>query len=558
MSSVLAFAVDLRGDCIYEIRFLDIPSRCELPQRIRLATGNMVWSSDGQVLFYCEPDPDTLRWRRIKRYLIGSDPASTEIVYEERDETFSCSVYCAKSHEFIFIHSSSGDEDETHYLVAANAFGAFQVVQQRQAGLEYQVQHAAGSSFIIRTNLLDPNFRLMRTSINKPTSMHWVELVSSAGAFIEGFEVFRDHIAVKERREGAIRIRVLRLSDCRESLLTFNHSGQHCVDFVDNWESDSPTLRYEFSSLTEPTAVYDYRFDTGLSALLKKDTINGFDGGAYVAAWLHVPQAGGVSIPITLLYRKDRESSPKPVVLYGYGAYGISLDPCFSLARMSLVDRGFVFALAHVRGGGEFGRDWHYAGRQQCKLNSILDYIACAEYLHSAGIAHRDGIFALAESAGAVLVGAAINERPDLFRAVVAIAPFVDVLNSLLDPTIPLTTTDFTEWGNPGNPVDYNYIKRYSPYDNVRRQEYPHLLAMSAINDVQVPIWHAARWVAKIRDSCTKEKVLLLRTELDTGHLGQSGRYAHHWETALAYAFFLGIWEGVLGTNEDPCKIRIG
>jgi oligopeptidase B len=546
-STVLAYAIDQKGDRIYSIRFRDLISKQDLPHCIPVTTGNMTWSSDGRILFYSEPDPATLRWRRIKRYVLGTHPPTAETVFDDAHEAFSCHVYSAKSDDFILIHRSSGTEDEVYFIPGSDPFAQPRFLQACRPELEYDVQHD-GTSFIIRTNLRNPNFRLMRASPEASSSENWAALLDPAeGAFLEDFEVVRGWVALKERVARAVRGRAVRLTDGRESLLG-SCDPLHGLEFKDNLELGTSVIRYEQTSFIRPTITCDHDLETGATTILKEERVGGsFDSDAYVAEQRYVERPGTVAVPLTLLYRKDRSSAPGPVLLYGYGAYGFSIEPCLWMPRFSLLDRGFVFAIAHVRGGGELGRAWHEAGRCRSKPNSVADFIACAQYLRDSGIADPTSLFAMGESAGGFLVGAAINEQPDLFRAAVTVAPFVDVLNSLSDPTIPLTTTDFSEWGNPRNPEDHDLIRSYSPYNNIRRQAYPHILALARINDTQVAVWEPAKWLARIRDLSTSRTLHLLRTELNTGHMGRSGRYAQFWDTALAYAFLLGIHDGRLG-----------
>jgi oligopeptidase B len=543
-STVLAFAVDRTGDRVYSVYFKDLVSGELQPICLEFASGNMVWSKDGKFLFYTELDDQTLRWRRIKRYSRGADPGDAKSVFDDPDETFSCYVYSSKGDDFVLIRRSSSDEDEVLFIPSDDLLTPPRALEPCRPGLEYEVQYD-GASLIIRTNLEAPNFRLMRAPLDAISSEQWSALWSpEEGAFLEDFEVIRGAIAVKERIGGIVRCRLLESAQGGDTIICPAELNSS-IEFTQNVELDTRAIRYERSFYVIPTRTCEYNLDSRTTTMLKQERVCGaFNPDDYVAEQRLVERPGAVHVPLTLLYRRDHGLTRGPVLLHSYGAYGFSIDPYFWLPRFSLLDRGFVFAIAHVRGGGELGRAWHAAGRRHRKPDSIGDYIACAEYLRDTGISDPSNLYAMGESAGGLLVGAALNERPDIFRAVVMIAPFVDILNSLSDPTIPLTTTDFSEWGDPNKPADRSVIRSYSPYDNIREQAYPHILAMSRMNDTQVAVWEPAKWLARIRDMSTSRNHHILRTEFDTGHMGRSGRHAQFRDTAIAYAFLIGVHTG--------------
>jgi oligopeptidase B len=536
-SSVLAFAVDLTGNRVCSVRFKNLESGQILPFELPLATGNMAWTGDGRTLFYAALDPETLRSYRVKRYDIGARPESSVVVFEEADAAFSCFVYTDKAKRYVFIRTTSGDVDEVRF--ASAPFSTFKIFQNRRAGLEYDVQHN-GSTFVIRTNLRGPNFGLMAAQEESSGMENWIELASSEPwAFLEDFEVFRSHVAIKERVLDGLRLRLVRLEDLQFLDLEVCEEA-FSVEFLDNPDPEGTKVRYSYSTFTRPTCVIEYDLHTGERVVLKQDVLEGaFDPSAYVAQRRFVSQPDGTDVPLSVLFRRGRESQANSVLLCGYGAYGISIDPVFSLSRLSLLDRGFAIAIAHVRGGGELGRMWHDAGRLHRKPKGISDFIGCAEYLLRVGLAEPGSLFAMGESAGGCLVAAAINQHPELFRGAVAISPFVDVLNALSDETLPLTTTDYVEWGDPMRPDDRACIRSYSPYENIRAQAYPAILTMVALQDTQVPAWQGTKWLSRIRDCRTDAGIALLRADVETGHAGPSGRFAQFWDTALVYAFLI-------------------
>ncbi|MFQ5690623.1 MAG: S9 family peptidase [Gemmatimonadota bacterium] len=539
---ILAFASDTEGRRLHTIRFKDLETGELLSDVLRDVTANMAWANDDRTLFYTQQDPVTLRHHRIYRHVLGSDPVEDELVYEEADATFSVGVHRTRSRAYLLIVSRQTRSRECRYLDADDPGGAFRVFRPREPDHDYFVDHL-GDYFYVRTNLGAENFRLMRVPAADPRPESWEEVLPGReDVLLERFQLFRDHVVLLERTGGLPRLRIH----------PWNGGADHCIEFDEpayslqlerNPETDRRVVRFTYSSLRVPESVYDYDMETRERTLLKRDAVlGGFDPADYVTERQWAAAEDGTRIPISLVYREGaRKPEGNPLLLYGYGAYGISLDAGFNAARLSLIDRGFVFAIAHVRGGQELGRRWYEDGKLLRKKNTFTDFIACAEHLIRKGYAHPDRVFAMGRSAGGLLMGAVINLRPDLFKGVVAGVPFVDALTTMLDDSIPLTTSEYDEWGDPRQLECYEYMLSYSPYDNVEAGEYPHLLVTSGLYDSQVQYWEPAKWVARLRALKTDDRRLLLRTNMGAGHQGASGRYGRYRETAFDYAFLLDL-----------------
>lgn len=552
---LLAYAVDTQGRRIYTLYVKHLLTGEQLPDTIPAFTGNMVWANDNRTLFYSRQDPDTLRSSRIYRHVLGTDPAHDELVYEESDETFSVHVTKSKSRHYLFIVSDQSITTEYRYLDANHPFEQPTILLPRERGHEFDVDHI-GDRFVIRTNDRAMNFRLVTAPVTNPDRAHWDELVPHReDVLLEGFELFDRAVVLEERKLGLVHLRVKPWEGTGEHELEFPEPA-YLAMLGDNYELSSNTLRYEYTSMTTPLSVYDYNMETRETVLLKQDEVlGGFDAGNYRTERLFAPSHDGVVVPISLVYRKGfvREGS-HPLLLYGYGAYGISLDASFSASRLSLLDRGVVFAIAHVRGGEELGRQWYEQGKLLNKKNTFYDFIACAEYLRDQQYVHPEKLFAMGGSAGGLLMGAVMNMRPDLFAGIVAKVPFVDVLTTMLDPTIPLTTGEYDEWGDPHDKVFYDYILSYSPYDNVEAKDYPHLLVTAGLHDSQVQYWEPAKWVAKLRALKTDRHRLILKTNMEAGHSGASGRFKPYEEIAFHYAFLLDVLaqQALISDQEAP------
>jgi len=540
--SILAFAADTRGDRVHTIRFKDLNTGALLGDELAGGSGYLAWANDNRTLFYAVVHPRTLRSYRVFRHTLGTDPATDVLVYEEADEEFSVAVAKTKTEAYLFIASHQTVTGEYRYLPADDPTAEPRLFLPRRHGHEYDVDHF-GPHFYVRTNHEATNFRLMRTPVTDTSLEQWAEVIPHRpDVLLEGIEVFRDHLVVAERHRGLMRLMVRPWSGAGEHDVTFDEPA-YVARIAENFEMDTTTLRFAYASLTTPTSVYDYDMATRTRTLRKRDEVLGdFDPERYRTERLYATAPDGVEVPISLVYRQDRRKpGGNPLLLYGYGAYGISSDTFFNSARLSLLDRGFTYAIAHVRGGEDLGRPWYDGGRLMNKRNTFTDYIACAEHLIREEYADAGALFGLGGSAGGLLMGAVLNLRPDLFCGVIAHVPFVDVLSTMLDESLPLTTGEYDEWGDPREKPFYDYILSYSPYDNVEPGEYPHLLVTTGLYDSQVQYWEPAKWVAKLRSMRTADRRLLLKTNMVAGHLGASGRYRAYREVALDYAFLLDL-----------------
>lgn len=540
--TTIAFAIDTVGRRLYTVYFKDLTTGELLDTKISDITPNLVWANDNKTVFYTRQHPQTLRSYQIYRYEIGHSPDRTQLVYEEQDETFRTWVSKTKSKEYIIITSGSTVSSEQRILPAGNPEESFRIIEPRQRDHEYWIDHA-GDVFYIRTNLNAPNYKLMTTPVNRTARRHWEDfIIHREDVLLERVELFRDFIVVSERNEGLNHIRIIdRVSD-EQHYLDFGEPA-YVAFIAQNPEFDSETLRYGYSSLTTPFSTFDYNMKTGERELLKQTEVLGnFDLNNYVTERLYATADDGTRIPISIVYRKGLEKNGNnPLLVYGYGSYGASMSPFFSSNRLSLLDRGFVYAIAHIRGGQEMGRYWYEEGRLLNKINTFTDFIACTEYLHAEGYSSPEKTFAQGGSAGGLLMGAVINMRPELYKGILAAVPFVDVVTTMLDDSIPLTTQEYDEWGNPNDPEYYQYMLSYSPYDNIVHREYPHVLITSGLHDSQVQYWEPTKWTAKLRESNIGDSVILLYTNMEAGHGGASGRFEGLREVALQYAFLLDL-----------------
>jgi oligopeptidase B len=535
---LLAYSVDTVSRRIYDIFFKDLVSGTLLPDIIRRTGGNLVWASDSKTLFYGTKD-ESLRPEKIWRHLLGHEQEEDVLAYHEEDVTFNTYVFKSKSKKYLMIGSGSTLTDEYRILEADNPTGDFRVFQPRRHDLKYQVAHS-GDQFYIRTNDRAVNFRLMKTAEFSTGIENWKEVIPHRDdVLIEGFDVFTDFLAIEERKGG---LTALRIYDGKglDDYLQFTEQA-YSIALDDNPEMDSDWVRYNYTSLTTPLSVYDYDIKTRRHDLKKMQEVpGGYDPGAYFTERIFATAEDGTQVPVTLVYRKDlRADDGNPCLLYGYGSYGASMDPWFNPVRLSLLDRGFIYAVAHIRGGQEMGRKWYDDGKLMHKKNTFTDFIACGEMMIRQGYTSKEQLYAMGGSAGGLLIGTVINLRPDLFRGVIAAVPFVDVVTTMLDESIPLTTSEYDEWGNPNDPEYYRYMLSYSPYDNVQAVDYPAMLVTTGLHDSQVQYWEPAKWVARLRVMKTDQRPLLLWTNMDYGHGGASGRFQRYRETALEYAFLL-------------------
>jgi oligopeptidase B len=534
---LLAYSTDVEGDEAQTIFVKDLAAGELLPDRITNAYYSLEWGNDNRTFFYTVLDP-ARRPYRVFRHQLGV--AADELVYQEDDGRFSLGIGKTRSRRYLFIHLSSALTSEVRYLEADNPQGEFKVMLPRHQDNEYDASHH-GEFFYIRTNQVAKNFRLMRTPVANPSRDNWEEVVPARPAVtIEGVDSFEDYLVVYERERGLEKIAIHGGDGAFSHYVEFPEPV-YTVGATGNAEYRTKTLRFVYTSLVTPASVFDYDLETRERELKKQYEVKGgYDASQYQSERIFATAPDGVEVPISLVYRRGFEKNGQsPLLLYAYGSYGHSIDPGFSSERLSLLDRGFVFAIAHVRGGAELGEEWHDHGKLLAKKNTFTDFIASAEHLIRHRYTSRDRLAIMGGSAGGLLVGAVLNMRPDLFRAAVAKVPYVDTVNTGLDPTLPLTITEYEEWGNPENKQYYDYIKSYSPYENVEPREYPTMLVTAGLNDPRVSYWEPAKWVAKLRAVKKDSNVLLLKTNMGSGHFGPSGRYEGIKEVAFDYAFLL-------------------
>ena len=541
---LLAFAADEVGRRIYTIHFKNLGTQEILNDQIPEVTGNFVWAADQQSVFYSKQDPETLRSFQIFKHILGTPTTQDLLIYEELDEEFSCMVHKTKSEKYILIHSESTISSEVRFVPADQPTASPQILQARIPHLEYAADHY-GDHFYIRTNDQAQNFKLVKAPLANPSKENWIDVVPHRPeVLLEDFDLFSKYLVTQERSNGLTQIRIQPWNGEGHSLAFEDQTYTAYVGT--NPEFDTDTLRFGYNSLVSPSSVYDYHMVTRHKTLLKQqEVVGGHDPNAYHSERIWAKAADGVLVPISLVYQKSTfsKTGKNPVLLYAYGSYGYSMDAYFSSNRLSLLQRGFVFAIAHIRGGEDLGRAWYEDGKLLKKRNTFTDFIACTEHLVQQKYTSPAHLYAMGGSAGGLLMGAVINMRPDLFNGVVANVPFVDVVTTMLDESIPLTTGEFQEWGNPKEKEFYDYMLSYSPYDNVSAQAYPNLLVTSGLHDSQVQYWEPTKWVAKLREEKTDQNLLLLFTNMEAGHGGASGRFNPLKEIALEYAFLLMLEE---------------
>jgi oligopeptidase B len=544
-NGLAAYSTDRVGRRIYDIGFRDLATGNDLPDVIEATAGGCAFADD-RTVFYSRKD-STLRSYRIYRHVIGTDPANDALVFEEKDPAFSCDVFRSRSNRFVMISSGSTLSDEHLFLPVDEPMGQFRAFLKREEEHEHSVQHVPGTNgapgkWLIVTNWKALNFRLMECGERETgDKSKWKEVIAHrADVLLEDAEPFRDHIVITERREGLTHLRVRRLSTNSEHEITFNDPAYVAYGGT-NPEWDTHLFRYSYTSLTTPSSVYQHDLLTQQSTLLKQqEVIGAFKAEDYASERIWAPARDGAQVPVSIVYRKGTPiDGTSPMLLYGYGSYGYSIDPTFSSARLSLLDRGFVFAIAHIRGGEEMGREWYENGKMEHKLNTFTDFIDCADYLVAKKYADPERVFCHGGSAGGLLVGAVVNMRPDRWKAVCAEVPFVDVVTTMLDESIPLTTGEFDEWGDPKEKAAYERMLSYSPYDNITDARYPAMLVTTGFHDSQVQYWEPAKWVQRLREHQKAIEPVLLHTNMEAGHGGASGRFERLKEVALVYAFFL-------------------
>lgn len=540
-NEILAYGVDNVSRRIYNIYFKDLKTGEMLSDEIPNTTGGVVWANDNKTVFYSQKD-DALRSYKIFRHTLGTDSANDVEVFHEEDETYSAFVYKTKSKDFVVVGSYSTLSQEYRFIDANMPEGDFTVFQPRERGLEYSISHLEDQWFI-RTNKDDAkNFKVMSTPVDMTGKENWKDVIAHRDdVLVEDIDLFKNYMVLSERIEGISKVRII--PEGGESYyVDFGEAASSTGTSV-NMDFDTDILRLNYTSMTTPTSTYDYNMKTKDSELLKRqEVVGGYDPALYKSERIMVPVRDGKKVPVSIVYRKDTKlDGEAPCLLYGYGSYGNSLDPYFSSVRLSLLDRGFVYAIAHIRGGEEMGRHWYEDGKLLKKKNTFNDFVDCGKYLVDKKYSAEDGLFAMGGSAGGLLMGAVINQAPEMWKGVVAAVPFVDVVTTMLDETIPLTTGEYDEWGNPNEEKYYTYIKSYSPYDNIEKKDYPAMLVTTGYFDSQVQYWEPAKWVAKLRANKTDTNPLMLKTNMSAGHGGASGRFQRFKEVAEEYAFMLDL-----------------
>ena len=540
-NQLLAFGEDTVSRRIYTLRFKNLETGEYLADRIENTTGSAIWANDNKTIFYTRKD-ESLRPFKIFKHKLGTPESEDVEIYHEADETFRTGIYKTKSKKYLVIVAAMTISTEYRILEADNPDGEFRIFQKREDKHEYSIDHFE-DKFYVHTNLDAKNFRLMETTESATTKENWTEVIPHrTDALLEGMDIFKDYLVLSERINGISQIRIKPWNGSTEHYINFGQEA-FMASTSANYVVDTDIVRVGFTSMTTPNSYFDYNMVTKKLTLLKQQEVLGdFNSKNYKSERHFATARDGVKVPISIVYKKGfKRNGKSPLMLYAYGSYGHSMEPYFSSVRLSLLDRGFVYAIAHIRGGEEMGRHWYDDGKMLKKKNTFNDFIDCAEFLLAKNYTRRKRLFAMGGSAGGLLMGAIINQRPELWKGVIAAVPFVDVVTTMLDETIPLTTGEFNEWGNPKDKEYYDYIKSYSPYDNVAAQTYPNLLVTTGLHDSQVQYWEPAKWVAKLRELRRGKKQLLLYTNMKTGHGGASGRFERFKETAMEYAFILDL-----------------
>ena len=541
-NAIIAYGVDTLSRRKYDVYFKNLNTSEMIIDVLKNTTGSAIWANDNKTVFYSTKDPITLRANKIFKHVLGTDQSEDTLVFEEKDETFSTGVYKSKSEDYLMIYSYQTLSSEHQYLDANTPNGQWKTIQPREKNLEYSLGHF-GDHFYIRTNLDAKNFKIVKTPVTATTKENWTDVIPHRdNVLVGGIDLFNDFLVISERVNGLRAIRVKPWNG-EDHYIKFNNPA-YMAYTTSNLDFNTKTLRYNYTSLTTPNTTFDYNMETKEQVMLKQEEIldPNFSSENYTSERITVTARDGAKIPVSIVYKKGtKKSADTPLLLYSYGSYGNSSEPTFSAVRLSLLDRGFVYAIAHIRGGEEMGRDWYENGKLLKKKNTFTDFIDCAEFLVKEGYTSSNHLYAQGGSAGGLLMGAIVNMKPELWNGVVAAVPFVDVVSTMLDETIPLTTFEFDEWGNPKEKAYYDYMKSYSPYDNVEAKDYPNMLITTGYWDSQVQYWEPAKWIAKLRALKTDDNLLIMDCNMETGHGGASGRFERYKRTALTYAFMLDL-----------------
>ena len=543
-NKLMTFSTDNMGRRIYNIQFKNLETGEILQDQIANTTGKAVWANDNEHIFYIRKDKN-LRAFQVFMHQLGTDSSQDVLVFHEKDDTFDVNIFKSKSLEYIFISSSSTISDEQRFIPADDVLAEWKIVQPRMDDLEYSVEHFEDEFYIITNADIATNFKIVKTKVATPEMKNWEDVIPHRkDVLLEGFEIFRNYLVLEERKEGLLQIKIIDNQTNTSHYLPFSDPTYTAYIGL-NLEFDTEKLRYGYTSLTKPNSTFEYNMKEKTTELLKQQEVLGgkFLPENYVSERIWAPSRDGKSkVPISLVYHKDtKKSAETPLLLYGYGSYGHTVDASFSNVRLSILDRGFIYAIAHIRGGEYLGREWYEDGKMLKKKNTFFDFIDAAKFLVEENYTSSKHLYAMGGSAGGLLVGAVINYEPNLFNGVVAQVPFVDVVTTMLDEEIPLTTGEFDEWGNPKKKKYYEYMKSYSPYDNVEAKNYPNILITTGLHDSQVQYWEPAKWTAKLRELKTDENILVFKTDMSSGHGGASGRFESLKEDALEYAFLMKL-----------------
>ena len=540
----VAFGVDLVSRRQYTIQIKNLETGEILPVKLENTTGGSTWAGDNKTLFYTRKDAQTLRSDKIYKHTLGTDASADTMVFHEKDDTFNTFVYKEKSKKYLVIGSSSTLTSEYQILDAKNPNGEFKVFQKRTRGLEYSISHYGDSFYIVTNKDKATNFKLMKTPETATAAENWTDLIGHRkDVLLEGIEIFKDYLVVEERSNGLNKIQIRPWNGKGEYYLPFE-SETYTAYTTTNVDFDTEILRYGYQSLATPSSVIDFNMRTKEKKVLKEQEVLGgkFDKNNYIEERVWATATDGTKVPISMVYRKGiKKDGKNPLLLYAYGSYGATMDPYFSSTRLSLLDRGFIYAIAHIRGGEDLGREWYENGKLLKKINTFTDFIDCSKFVIAEKYTSPEHLYAEGGSAGGLLMGAIVNMNPELYNGVIAQVPFVDVVTTMLDDTIPLTTGEYDEWGNPNEKVYYDYMLSYSPYDQVKKQDYPNMYVSTGLHDSQVQYWEPAKWVAKLRVMKTNDKQLFLDTNMDAGHGGASGRFEALKELAKEFAFLLDL-----------------